>query len=129
MKGLEVGAEYIDHNFFGDLREFKIGWKITQKGYKAWWLCTDDGPWGVLMCVPLCWGWCVQWCEKWSVRCDEKVGSVGWVWWMEDVWVNERELTCVGKKLVCADENTVLLGCCNWENEWLVKMHENGGFR
>jgi len=35
-EGFRGGVEYIDHNFFGDLREFKIGWKITQKGYKAY---------------------------------------------------------------------------------------------
>jgi len=35
-EGFRGGIEYIDHNFFGNLREFKIGWKITQKGYKAY---------------------------------------------------------------------------------------------
>ncbi|NOZ90260.1 MAG: BamA/TamA family outer membrane protein [Epsilonproteobacteria bacterium] len=33
-EGFRGGAEYIDHNFFGNLREFKVGGKLTQKGYK-----------------------------------------------------------------------------------------------
>jgi translocation and assembly module TamA len=35
-EGFRGGVEYIDHNFFGDLRELRLGWKITQKGYKAY---------------------------------------------------------------------------------------------
>jgi len=35
-EGFRGGAEYIDHNFFGNLREFKLGAKLTQKGYKAY---------------------------------------------------------------------------------------------
>ncbi len=34
-EGFRGGAEYIDHDFFGNLREFRLGGKITQKGYKA----------------------------------------------------------------------------------------------
>jgi translocation and assembly module TamA len=34
-EGARGGAEYIDHNFFGNLREFRAGAKITEKGYKA----------------------------------------------------------------------------------------------
>jgi len=34
-EGFRGGAEYIDHNFLGNLREFKLGAKLTQKGYKA----------------------------------------------------------------------------------------------
>ena len=33
-EGFRGGAEYIDHDFFGNLREFRLGGKITQKGYK-----------------------------------------------------------------------------------------------
>lgn len=35
-EGFRGGAEYIDHNFWGNLREFKLGAKLTQKGYKAY---------------------------------------------------------------------------------------------
>ncbi|MCK4441121.1 MAG: hypothetical protein KAU90_03890, partial [Sulfurovaceae bacterium] len=35
-EGFRGGAEYIDHNFLGNLREFKAGAKLTQKGYKAY---------------------------------------------------------------------------------------------
>jgi translocation and assembly module TamA len=35
-EGFRGGMEYIDHNLFGNLREFKIGWKVTQKGYRAY---------------------------------------------------------------------------------------------
>ena len=35
-EGFRGGAEYIDHNFFGNLREFKVGGKLTQKGYKVY---------------------------------------------------------------------------------------------
>jgi len=35
-EGFRGGGEYIDHNFFGNLREFKLGAKLTQKGYKAY---------------------------------------------------------------------------------------------
>jgi len=35
-EGFRGGAEYIDHNFLGNLREFKLGAKLTQKGYKAY---------------------------------------------------------------------------------------------
>jgi len=35
-EGFRGGAEYIDHNFFGNLREFRLGGKLTQKGYKAY---------------------------------------------------------------------------------------------
>jgi len=31
--GARGGAEYIDHNFFGNLREFRAGLKISQRGY------------------------------------------------------------------------------------------------
>ncbi len=34
-EGFRGGAEYIDHDFFGNLREFRLGGKLTQKGYKA----------------------------------------------------------------------------------------------
>ncbi len=33
--GARGGVEYIDHNFFGNLREFRIGAKIAQRGYEA----------------------------------------------------------------------------------------------
>ena len=33
-EGIRGGAEYVDHDFFGDLREFRLGGKLTQKGYK-----------------------------------------------------------------------------------------------
>jgi translocation and assembly module TamA len=32
--GARGGAEYIDHNFFGNLREFRAGISIAQRGYK-----------------------------------------------------------------------------------------------
>jgi translocation and assembly module TamA len=35
-EGFRGGGEYIDHNFFGNLREFRAGGKITQKGYKVY---------------------------------------------------------------------------------------------
>jgi translocation and assembly module TamA len=35
-EGARGGAEYIDHNFFGNLREFKVGAKITEKGYRVY---------------------------------------------------------------------------------------------
>ncbi|NEW59983.1 BamA/TamA family outer membrane protein [Sulfurovum sp. bin170] len=35
-EGARGGAEYIDHNFFGNLREFKVGAKIAEKGYRAY---------------------------------------------------------------------------------------------
>lgn len=35
-EGARGGAEYIDHNFFGNLREFKVGAKVTEKGYKVY---------------------------------------------------------------------------------------------
>lgn len=35
-EGFRGGGEYIDHNFWGNLREFKLGAKLTQKGYKAY---------------------------------------------------------------------------------------------
>jgi len=33
--GARGGVEYIDHNFFGDLREFRAGVQISQRGYLA----------------------------------------------------------------------------------------------
>jgi len=33
--GARGGAEYIDHNFFGNLREFRAGIKISERGYKV----------------------------------------------------------------------------------------------
>ena len=33
--GARGGAEYIDHNFFGNLREFRAGLKISERGYVA----------------------------------------------------------------------------------------------
>lgn len=33
--GARGGAEYIDHNFFGNLREFKIGLKVAQRGFDS----------------------------------------------------------------------------------------------
>ena len=33
--GARGGIEYIDHNFFGNLREFRIGAQISQRGYEA----------------------------------------------------------------------------------------------
>jgi len=35
-EGFRGGGEYIDHNFLGNLREFKVGAKLTQKGYKVY---------------------------------------------------------------------------------------------
>jgi len=35
-EGFRGGGEYINHNFLGNLREFKLGAKLTQKGYKAY---------------------------------------------------------------------------------------------
>ena len=35
-EGARGGVEYIDHNFFGNLREFKVGAKISQLGYRAY---------------------------------------------------------------------------------------------
>jgi len=35
-EGFRGGGEYIDHNFLGNLRELKVGAKLTQKGYKAY---------------------------------------------------------------------------------------------
>ena len=34
--GARGGVEYIDHNFFGNLREFKIGVKVSERGYDAY---------------------------------------------------------------------------------------------
>ena len=34
-EGARGGIEYIDHDFFGNLREFRLGGKLTQKGYKV----------------------------------------------------------------------------------------------
>ena len=34
--GARGGIEYIDHNFFGNLREFKIGAKVAERGYKTY---------------------------------------------------------------------------------------------
>jgi translocation and assembly module TamA len=33
--GARGGIEYIDHNFFGNLREFRAGLKVAQRGYMA----------------------------------------------------------------------------------------------
>jgi translocation and assembly module TamA len=35
-EGARGSAEYIDHNFFGNLREFKVGAKIAEKGYRVY---------------------------------------------------------------------------------------------
>ena len=35
-EGARGGVEYIDHNFFGNLHEFKVGAKISQLGYRAY---------------------------------------------------------------------------------------------
>ena len=35
-EGARGGVEYIDHNFFGNLREFDVGAKIAEKGYRAY---------------------------------------------------------------------------------------------
>ncbi len=34
--GARGGIDYIDHNFFGDLREFKVGLKVSERGYHAY---------------------------------------------------------------------------------------------
>ena len=34
--GARGGAEYIDHNFFGNLREFKVGVKVSERGYNTY---------------------------------------------------------------------------------------------
>ena len=34
--GARGGAEYIDHNFFGNLREFRAGVQVSQRGYNAY---------------------------------------------------------------------------------------------
>jgi translocation and assembly module TamA len=34
--GARGGAEYVDHNFFGNLREFKVGTKVSERGYSAY---------------------------------------------------------------------------------------------
>jgi len=34
--GMRGGVHYIDHNFFGNLREFKTGLEVSQRGYKAY---------------------------------------------------------------------------------------------
>ncbi|MBU1669406.1 BamA/TamA family outer membrane protein [bacterium] len=34
-EGARGGVAYIDHNFFGNLREFRAGLKVSQRGYKA----------------------------------------------------------------------------------------------
>ena len=33
--GARGAVDYIDHNFFGDLREFKVGFKVSERGYRA----------------------------------------------------------------------------------------------
>ncbi len=33
--GARGGAEYIDHNFFGNLREFRLGAKVSQRGFDS----------------------------------------------------------------------------------------------
>ena len=35
-EGARGGVEYVDHNFFGNLREFKVGARISQRGYRAY---------------------------------------------------------------------------------------------
>lgn len=35
QEGARGGAEYIDHNFFGNLREFRAKLKVSQRGYNA----------------------------------------------------------------------------------------------
>ena len=35
-EGARGGVEYVDHNFFGNLREFKVGARISQRGYKSY---------------------------------------------------------------------------------------------
>ncbi len=34
--GARGGVDYIDHNFFGNLREFSVGAKISERGYRAY---------------------------------------------------------------------------------------------
>jgi len=34
-EGARGGLEYVDHNFFGNLREFRVGVKVAERGYKA----------------------------------------------------------------------------------------------
>jgi len=34
--GVRAGVHYIDHNFFGNLRELKAGVELSQRGYKAY---------------------------------------------------------------------------------------------
>ena len=34
--GARGGVDYIDHNFFGNLREFKAGLKVAERGYRAY---------------------------------------------------------------------------------------------
>lgn len=34
-EGARGGVEYIDHNFFGNLREFRAGLKVSQQGFKS----------------------------------------------------------------------------------------------
>jgi len=34
--GARGAVDYIDHNFFGDLREFKVGAKVSERGYRAY---------------------------------------------------------------------------------------------
>jgi len=34
--GVHGGVHYTDHNFFGNLREFKAGLEVSQRGYKAY---------------------------------------------------------------------------------------------
>ncbi len=34
--GARGAVDYIDHNFFGDLREFKVGVKVSERGYQAY---------------------------------------------------------------------------------------------
>jgi len=36
VEGARGGVEYIDHNFFGNLREFKASLKLSEKGYTAY---------------------------------------------------------------------------------------------
>jgi len=34
--GVRGGVDYVDHNFFGNIREFKAGLKVSQRGYRAY---------------------------------------------------------------------------------------------
>ncbi len=36
VDGVRGAVDYIDHNFFGDLREFKVGAKVSQRGYRTY---------------------------------------------------------------------------------------------